>query len=329
MRDTFKTDDRQRVGIVLGAGVGRGWAHIGVLQGLAELGIEPDIVCGCSIGALVGASYATGRLEVLTDLATSLTWARVLSYMDVSFAGGGLIEGRWVVRFFQENVEDVAIERATPTYGAVATELHTGRETWLTSGSIIDAVRASIAVPGLITPIRIRGRWLVDGALVNPLPVSLCRALGADVILGVSLNGDLVRRPLSLAGEAVPPLDQAEEQSAWLRWLSYGLPRGVRLGRGQSDEPAEVEPDRPGYLEVVGESFFLVQDFVARVRLAADPVDVLIVPEVTHIGLMEFHRAEESIAAGREAVSAARNTILEATGGTAESRTHAGSDAAQ
>lgn len=305
--------DRHKVGIVLGAGVGRGWAHIGVLRGLAELGIEPDIVCGCSIGALVGASYVTGRLEALTDLATSLTWARVLSYMDVSFAGGGLIEGRWVVRFFQENVEDVAIERATPTYGAVATELHTGRETWLTSGSIIDAVRASIAVPGLVTPIRIRGRWLVDGALVNPLPVSLCRALGADVILGVSLNGDLVSRPLSLQGEAVAPPDQTENQSAWLRWLSYGLPRGVRPGRGQADEAAaQAEPDRPSYFEVVGESFFLVQDFVARVRLAADPVDFLIVPEVTQIGLMEFHRAEEAIAAGREAVATAQDSILDA-----------------
>ncbi|MGI9382533.1 MAG: patatin-like phospholipase family protein [Methyloligellaceae bacterium] len=306
-------DDKRKVGIVLGAGVGRGWAHIGVLEGLAELGIEPDIVCGCSIGALVGASYVTGRLEALADLATSLTWARVLSYMDVSFAGGGLIEGRWVVKFFQENVEDVAIERATPTYGAVATELHTGRETWLTSGSIIDAVRASIAVPGLITPIPIRGRWLVDGALVNPLPVSLCRALGADVILGVSLNGDLVSRPLSLVGEAEPPPDPEANRSTWLRWLSYGLPRGVRAVRDQPDEAAaQAEPDRPGYLEVVGESFFLVQDFVARVRLAADPVDVLIVPDVTHIGLMEFHRADEAIAAGREAVTSARDTILEA-----------------
>ncbi len=301
----------RKLGVVLGAGVGRGWAHIGVLQGLSELGVEPDIVCGCSIGALVGASYVTGHLETLARLTTALTWRRVLGYMDISFAGGGLIEGRWIVRFFEENVEDTAIERATPTYGAVATELHTGREAWLTSGSIIDAVRASIAVPGLFTPIQLRGNWLVDGALVNPLPVSLCRALGADVILGVSLNGDLVSRPQSsLAGESPEP-DQTAGQSEWLRWLSQGLPGGLTTESGKTDgDETEVERGRPGYVDVVGESFFIVQDFVARVRLAADPVDLLIVPDVTHIGVMEFHRAEEAIEAGREAVARAQDAIL-------------------
>lgn len=303
----------RKLGVVLGAGVGRGWAHIGVLQGLRELGVAPDIVCGCSIGALVGASYATGHLEALARLVTALTWRRVLGYMDISFAGGGLIEGRWILRFFEENVEDTAIERATPTFGAVATELHTGRETWLTSGSIIDAVRASIAVPGLFTPIRLRGNWLVDGALVNPLPVSLCRALGADVILGVSLNGDLVSRPQSsLAGESPEPGERAG-QSEWLRWLSQGLPSGLTAGSGKTGaDETEAARGRPGYVDVVGESFFIVQDFVSRVRLAADPVDFLIVPEVTHIGVMEFHRAEEAIAAGREAVAGAQDAILAA-----------------
>jgi NTE family protein len=301
----------RKLGIVLGAGVGRGWAHIGVLQGLTELGIKPDIVCGCSMGALVGASYVTGHLETLASLATSLTWRRVLSYMDVSFAGGGLIEGRWIVNFFEDNVEDTAIERARPTYGAVATELHTGRETWLTSGSIIDAVRASIAVPGLFTPIRLGGKWLVDGALVNPLPVSLCRALGADVILGVSMSGDLVSRPQSFsAGESLEA-NQTTNQSEWLRWLSYGLPRGVTAESGKTNrDETKVERDRPGYVDVMGESFFIVQDFVSRVRLAADPVDLLIAPDVAHIGVMEFHRGEEAIEAGRKAVTSNQDAIL-------------------
>lgn len=302
---------RLKLGIVLGSGVGRGWAHIGVLQALAELEIKPDIVCGCSIGALVGASYATGHLETLAALATSLTWRRVLSYMDVSFAGGGLIEGRWIVQFFEENVEDTVIERTTPTYGAVATELHTGRETWLTSGSIIDAVRASIAVPGLFTPIQIRGKWLVDGGLVNPLPVSLCRALGADVILGVSMNGDLVSRPQSFLGDEPLEAIKTTDQSEWLRWLTHGLPRGLKANSSETmKSDAEFERDRPGYIEVMGESFFIVQDFISRVRLAADPVDLLLAPDVAHIGVMEFHRAEEAIEAGRKAVVSAQDTIL-------------------
>ena len=306
--------DERKIGIVLGAGVGRGWAHIGVLDRLAELHIRPDIVCGCSIGALVGASYVTGHLERLTELATSLTWRRVLGYMDVSFAGGGLIEGRWIVRFFEENVEDTAIERAAPVYGAVATELHTGREAWLTQGSIIDAVRASIALPGLMTPINIRGKWLVDGGLVNPLPVSLCRALGADVILGVSLNGDLVSRPLSLP-QVVPEQTETEKRSEWLRWLSYGLPGGLVAESGPPEPKlASENGERPGYIEVLGESFFITQDFVSRVRLAADPVDVLVTPDVADIGVIEFHRADEAIAAGRAAVDAVAPAIAAAIG---------------
>jgi len=303
--------DRRKLGIVLGAGVGRGWAHIGVLQGLTELGVKPDIVCGSSIGALVGASYATAHLETLSSLAISLTWRRVLSFMDVSFAGGGLIEGRWIVKFFEDNVEDTAIERARPTYGAVATELHTGRETWLTSGSIIDAVRASIAVPGLFTPIQIKGKWLVDGGLVNPLPVSLCRALGADVILGVSVSGDLVSRPQSLSSEEFVEAKQATSQSEWLRWLTHGLPQGLTAESSKTTKnETETERDRPGYIDVMGESFYIVQDFVSRVRLAADPVDLLIAPDVAHIGVMEFHRAEEAIEAGRKAVTSTQDAIL-------------------
>ncbi|MFY0614993.1 MAG: patatin-like phospholipase family protein [Hyphomicrobiaceae bacterium] len=197
--------ERPRIGLVLGAGAGRGWAHIGVLKALAAQGIQPDIVCGCSIGALVGASSVTGHLESLEALARSLTTSRVLRYFDISLSRGGLIEGRWIIDLFRENVDDTAIESTSPIYGAVATDLASGRETWLTSGSIIDAVRASIAIPGLLTPIQIRGRWHVDGALINPLPVSLCRALGADTIIAISLNGDLVSRGVATKPGAAHP----------------------------------------------------------------------------------------------------------------------------
>ncbi len=307
----------RKVGVVLGAGVARGWAHIGVLEALAVRGIKPDIVCGCSIGALVGASYVTGHLKTLSRLATSLTWRRVLSYMDLSFAGAGLIEGRGIVKFFEENVEDTAIENTVPTYGAVAAELHTGRETWLTSGSIIDAVRASIAIPGLLTPIRVKGKWLVDGALVNPLPVSLCRALGADVIIGVSLNGDLTSRLQSLQPEgSAENHGQDANTSQWLRWLSLGLPREVPIARNAPEGGAlRTEPDRPSYIDVIGESFFIVQDFISRVRLAADPVDILIVPSVGNIGVMEFHRAAEAIDAGQAAVEEREALIIAACTG--------------
>ena len=179
----------RRLGLVLGAGVARGWAHIGVLQALAEIGVRPDVVCGCSSGAIVGASYVTGRLDRLAERVSKLKLREVLGTLDFSLAGGGLVEGRRLISFFRDTIDDVAIETLTPAFGAVATDLMTGREQWLTSGAIIDAVRASAGLPGVLVPISTRGRWLVDGAMVNPLPVSLCRALGADVIIGVSLNG--------------------------------------------------------------------------------------------------------------------------------------------
>ena len=307
--------EQLRIGLVLGAGAGRGWAHIGALKALAAEGIHPDIICGCSIGALVGASCVTNHLESLEGLARSLTTSRMLRYFDVSLRGGGLIEGRWIIEFFRENVEDTAIENAFPTYGAVATDLTSGRETWLTSGSIIDAVRASIAIPGLLTPIRLRGRWHVDGALVNPLPVSLCRALGADRIIAVNLNGNLMGERGVMP--SVAPRDPIPEdavlgddvRSSWLQWLGYGQgdPRG-------DSNASQAAGDRPSYLDVVSQTFFLVQDFVSRIRLAADPVDVLIAPDVADIGWMEFHRAAEAIEAGENAVLAALPRIRAAIG---------------
>ena len=304
------TAHQHKVGLVLGAGAARGWAHIGVLKALAAQGIRPDIVCGCSIGALVAASSVTGHLESLEARARDMTVSRVVRYFDLSLRGGGIIEGRWITDFFRESVEDIDIASSTPVFGAVATDLASGRETWLTSGSMIDAVRASIAIPGLLAPVFIRGRWHVDGALVNPLPVSLCRALGADVIIGVSLNGNLIARPSPIA--VMPPTPaapadvelEAETASSWPRWFGYG--RSTDAGAPQQGP----DPDsRPGYLEVVSQTFFIVQDFVSRIRLAADPVDVLIAPNVGKLGWLEFHRADEAIEAGEEAVAESLPTI--------------------
>ncbi len=294
----------QKIGLVLGAGVARGWSHIGALRRLESLGIKPDIVCGCSVGALVGASYVTGHLDALQKLVRSLTRTRVLRYMDFSISGAGLIEGRWVMKFFEDNIDDTSIEAAGIKFATVATELSTGREAWLTTGSIIDAVRASIAVPGLITPLMINDRWLVDGALVNPLPVSLCRALGADVIIGVSLNGDLIGAPPTTTRLTETATKPVAPQSTWLRFWASGA-----SSNDQPVIPAPSSSDRPGYIDIIGDSFFLVQAFISRVRLAADPVDLLITPDISHIGLMDFHRGEECIAAGEAAVDAVKPRI--------------------
>ena len=185
---------RPRIGLALGSGSARGWAHIGVINSLIEAGIEPDIVCGTSIGALVGAAYIAGQLGPLRQWAETATWRKIVRLTDVRLSGGGLINGRQVVSFLQRDGHRPADRKLRAQYAAVATDLATGREIWLQSGPIHEAVRASIALPGILSPARIDGSWLVDGGLSNPIPVSVCRALGADVIIAVNLNGDLLAR---------------------------------------------------------------------------------------------------------------------------------------
>lgn len=289
------TTERRRVGVVLGAGSARGWSHIGALEALEEMGVPIDVVCGCSSGALVAASYATGRLDALKVLARGMTRAGMLRFFDLSFTGGGLIEGRGIVEFVRRNIGDVAIEEASPRFGAVATEYGSGREVWFTAGSMIDAVRASIALPGLLTPVRLRGRWHIDGALVNPLPVTLARSLGAEVIVAINVAGDL-----SPSGSAVletragPP---AEARSTWLSRLALGTVE------------AEAAVPRPTYAEVVGDSLFVVQTYVSRIRAAVDPPDVLVTPDLAGIGVMEFHKGAAAIERGAEAVREAAPRI--------------------
>lgn len=195
---------RPRIGLALGSGSARGWAHIGVIDSLTEAGIQPDIVCGASMGALVGAAHVAGRLVELRQWAGTATWRTIARLTDLRLTGGGLMSGRQVMSFLQGMGIGQPIESYATHYAAVATDMATGREIWLQSGPIHEAVRASIAIPGIFSPARLDDRWLLDGGLSNPIPVSVCRALGADVIIAVNLNGELVGRRFT---EPEPPVE--------------------------------------------------------------------------------------------------------------------------
>jgi NTE family protein len=185
-----------RIGLALGSGSSRGWAHIGVIRALSEVGIEPDIVCGCSVGALVGASYSAGMLDRLEQWVTSLTKLEFARFFELNLSLTGFIDTERLRTFLAGYVcgEGDCIENLAKTYAAVSTELETGREIWFTRGPVLEAVRASISIPGLFPPLFHEGKWLVDGGLVNPVPVSLCRSLGADIVIAVNLNGDTVSK---------------------------------------------------------------------------------------------------------------------------------------
>lgn len=290
----MKETRRLRVGVALGGGSARGWAHIGVLRALRERGIEPDIVCGTSIGALVGAAHASGYLDELARWVTRLEWRHVVSYLDLTLSGG-LVKGKKLFDFLHRHFQDRMIEDLPRPFGAVATDLETGLEIWQREGSVLGAVRASIALPGLFTPVRHGGRWLVDGGLVNPVPVSLCRALGAEVVIAVDLNADLLERH-SLSAPApdgegdVEPVEVAERYSFRQQALQL---KSLLLGEGS---------ELPSIFDVIARSIYIMQIRITRSRMAGDPPDVLITPRLAHIGLMEFHRAEEAIAEGGRAV---------------------------
>lgn len=297
---------KPKIGLALGGGSARGWAHIGVIRTLAEAGIVPDRVCGTSIGALVGAAYVDGDLDRLEQWTKNLTLQTVVGFLDFSL-GGGLIKGEKLVEFFRSQFVDVPISELPLPFAAVATDLQTGREVWLREGMVSDAVRASIALPGLFTPAGHEGRWLVDGGLVNPVPVSLCRAMGADLVIAVDLNSDIVGKHLrkSRASKAAAPDEEAGE--TMLARIQSGMATLGIAGQKAAD-------NRPSMLEVLASSINIMQQRITRSRLAGDPADVLIAPRLAEFGLMEFHRAAIAIEIGSRAAKQALpqiNAILE------------------
>lgn len=282
-----------RIGIALGSGAARGWAHIGVLNVLAEAGIGAHVVCGSSIGAVVGAAHAAGRLGELEAYARALTWRGVLGQLDLRPAGGGLIAGERLARTLVELIGHRAIDTLAIAYGAVATELGSGREVWLRSGDLATAIRASAALPGLMAPVSVDGQWLLDGGLVNPVPVSLCRALGAELVLAVNLNSGIAARHRQ---PPAPPISDNDRRT---------LGDLLRGGAGTLLAQLLRENHRqPSYFDVLVGSVNIMQDQITRTRLAGDPPDILVQPRLTQVGIMEFNRAPDTIAAGEAAMRA-------------------------
>ena len=280
-----------KIGIALGGGAARGWAHIGVLRALKQAGIVPDIIAGTSIGAVVGGCFAAGRLDELEGFARDLTRRKVFGYLDVNLSGSGLIMGQRVVERLESHLSGIAVEATSPRFVAVATELGTGQEIWLSRGSLVDAMRASYAIPGIFKPVSIEGRWLFDGALVNPVPVSVCRALGARYVIAINLNADLCGRGSVLPDPAMMPDAPLVEPTR----VEAERPAARKLLQRQLFGSGDTGP---GISTVMVDAFNIVQDRIARSRLAGDPPDAIINPRLAGIGLFDFHRADELISRG-------------------------------
>jgi NTE family protein len=283
-----------KIGLALGGGSARGWAHIGVVKALAAADIHPDIVVGTSMGAVVGGCYAAGKLDELEEFARALTRRKVLGFLDFNFSGSGLISGQRLVEVLDRKLQGLTIEALPKRYVAVATEIGTGHEIWLSRGRIVDAMRASYALPGIFKPVQIDGRWLFDGALVNPIPVSVCRALGARYVIAVNVNSDVCGRGTVV--QHIDSIEPREEPDSGALSEAGKSANGMRrlLHRqlfGRSD-------NGPGISTVMMEAFNIVQDRIARSRLAGDPPDIIITPRLPTFGLFDFHQAAALIERG-------------------------------
>ncbi|HEX9361928.1 MAG TPA: patatin-like phospholipase family protein [Bradyrhizobium sp.] len=305
---------RPVIGLALGGGAARGLAHIGIIRTLVAHGIVPNVVVGTSIGAVVGGAYATGHLDTLEEWARRLQPRNILGYLDIRLNGSGLIGGDKLAAQLEAAIGPTLIEDLPMKFATVATEVRTGHEIWLTHGRMVEAMRASYALPGIFSPVLVGDRWLVDGALVNPVPVSAARAFGAEIVIAANLSSDIFAHSTTIYSHgpsaeltvAVAP-DTMIEPAAPKR----GLGRLFSAERTMKREFFGTA-GRPGISSVMVDAFNIMQDRITRARLAGDPPDLLISPRVGEIGWFDFHRADDLIAHGTRAAERAIDSIQEA-----------------
>jgi NTE family protein len=304
---------RPVIGLALGGGAARGLAHIGIVKTLIAHGIMPNVVVGTSIGAVVGGAYAAGHLDKLEEWARGLQPRNILSYLDIRLNGSGLIGGAKLAAELEAAMGQCAIEDLPVKFATVATEVRTGHEIWLTHGRVVDAMRASYALPGIFSPVLVGDRWLVDGALVNPVPVSAARAMGAEIVIAANLSSDVFAHSTTIyshgqmpvvTATAVPDVLDPEPPKRGLKRLFSAERTMKREFFGSST--------RPGISTVMVDAFNIMQDRITRARLAGDPPDLLISPRVGQIGWFDFHRADDLIAHGVRAAERAIDSIQEA-----------------
>ena len=304
---------RPVIGLALGGGAARGFAHIGIIRTLLAHGIVPNVVVGTSIGAVVGGAYAAGHLDTLEEWARSLQPRNILGYLDIRLNGSGLIGGTKLAAQLEAAMGQTVIEDLPVKFATVATEVRTGHEIWLTHGRIVDAMRASYALPGIFSPVLVGDRWLVDGALVNPVPVSAARAMGAEIVIAANLSSDVFAHSTTVYAHGPLPETTVTSTPEVLD------PAPPKRGFGKLFSPERTMKreffgggGRPGISTVMVDAFNIMQDRITRARLAGDPPDLLISPRVGQIGWFDFHRADDLIAHGARAAERAIESIQEA-----------------
>jgi NTE family protein len=291
----------------LGSGSARGLAHLGVIRAIEEAGIEVDCIAGSSMGALIGAIHAAGKLDELEATFKTFDWKTMATFFDVVLPKSGLLDGARVGELVRAHIHADTIEMLPKAFAAVATDIVNGEEVVIRSGDVIEAVRASISVPGIFTPVRSNGHILVDGGLTNPVPVSAVRTMGAEFVIAVDLNHEIV------SGKNMKPLlpekGKAVASGLFAQWVGdYRLSmKDIRQKLLAGDNAASaqfrkwVSPEPlPSIFEVLLASINIMETSITRIRLNLDKPDILLQPPLGEVRFLEFDRAEEIIAIGYE-----------------------------
>ncbi len=305
-----------KVGLVLGSGGARGWAHIGVLQELKRMGIEPFCIAGTSIGSIAGTLYATDTLDLAEDLALHLNWKDVaLLFLEVNFLRSGLVSGRNFMKLLQDIIPARSFSELAYPLAIVATDLNSEREVVFKEGDLFNAIRSSISIPGIFTPVEHECTHLVDGGLTNPLPISTCRAMGAEQIIAIDIN---LRSPPER--DSIQQVEQEESKEDHDSNTLKSLQASIAKLLPQLHTPASKTfmrwfdtPDKPSeslsLIDVLTRSFRLVENEITRNTIKLNPPEILIQPAVGNIMTLEFYRGKEAIEAGREAVQEKREEL--------------------
>jgi len=308
-----------KIGLALGSGSARGWAHVGIIRALEEMGIKVDVIAGASVGSLVGAAYASGQLDTLEHWINSLTKRDVWGLLDTAFRQGGFMRGNKLMRAIGEQITDYNIEQLTTPFGAVAADLYTGQEVWLQKGSMLNAVRASSGLPGLFSPMWHQQRWMIDGGVVNPVPVSVCRAMGADYVIAVNLNSHygkptrFIRPRDPKSNNSILEAQEQETSASWTSLEKWSEMVDGLMDTFRADQPGapQASNQAPGMFDVIAGSVNIMQDRITRSRMAGDPANIMLSPDLSHFQLMDFHRAAEAIEVGKKVVERAADELTE------------------
>jgi len=297
---------RKKVGLVLGSGSSRGWAHIGAIEALEASGIPIDFIVGCSVGSYVGALYASGSLASLKEFVLRMNGKKVFTYFDVVFPRSGLLDGtRKVKELFSMHTHMEQFEELPLAVAMVATDLQRGRKVILQSGNIMKALQATMSIPGLFAPVQIDGRWLVDGGLVDPVPVGVAKAMAADIVIAVDLNSGLisrreVRKQTPTTEKAVA--QEPEYQYELLKKLSEYYESAETSFKAKINDLFHREQEIPDIIDTVMTSINIMQERITRVNLAVEPPDILIQPRLGDLKMMDFDRVDFAIAEGHAGV---------------------------